>query len=85
MINLIYEKHEKHPWLQKYLHKYKTLFFLISNLTFQLYSPTVKSHFKTQGLYNFIRGLGCAYKRGGGAYIRTGLISEIKKCFGTTR
>ena len=27
---------------------------------------TVKSHFKALGLYNFKRGLGWAYKRGGG-------------------
>ena len=26
---------------------------------------TVKSHFKALGLYNFIRGFGWAYKRGG--------------------
>ena len=34
---------------------------------------TVKSHFKAMGLYNFRRGFGWAYKRGGGAYIRLGL------------
>ena len=34
---------------------------------------TVKSHFKALGLYNFKRGFGWAYKRGGGAYIRVGL------------
>ena len=28
---------------------------------------TVKSHFKALGLYNFKRGFGWAYKRGGGA------------------
>ena len=31
----------------------------------------VKSHFNALGLYNFIRGFGWAYKRGGGG----GLIS----------
>ena len=34
---------------------------------------TIKSHFKALGLYNFMRGFGWAYKRGGGAYIRVGL------------
>ena len=40
-----------------------------------LVSDTVKSHFKALGLYNFKRGFGWAYKRGGGggAYIRVGL------------
>ena len=46
---------------------------------------TVKSHFKALGLYNFIRGFGWAYKRGGGLY-PGGLIGGIKKkCLGTTR
>ena len=40
---------------------------------------TVKSHFKALDLYNFIRGFGWAYKRGGGGLISRGLISEIKK------
>ena len=40
-------------------------------------SDTVKSHFKALGLYNFIRGLRWAYKRGeGGSYIRVGLKAE---------
>ena len=39
---------------------------------------TVKPHFKALGLYNFIRGFGWAYKRGGGAYIRVGLLVEQK-------
>ena len=38
------------------------------------HNSTVKSHFKALGLYNFKRGFGWAYKRGGGgAYIRVGL------------
>ena len=45
-------------------------------------SPTIKSDFKALGLYNFKRGFGWAYKRGGGLY-PGGLISRIKKCFGT--
>ena len=41
---------------------------------------TVKSHFKALGLYNFIRGFGWAYKRGGGGGLDPGgLISGIKK------
>ena len=44
-------------------------------------STAVKSHFKTLGLYNFKRGLGWAYKRGGGV-CPGGLISGIKKMFG---
>ena len=38
---------------------------------------TVKSHFKALGLYNFKRGLGWAYKRGG--LYPGGLISGIEK------
>ena len=41
---------------------------------------TVKSHFKALGLYNFKRGFGWAYKRGGGLY-PGGHISGIKKMF----
>ena len=44
-------------------------------------SHTVKSHFKALGLYNFIRGFGWAYKRGGGGLYPGGLISGIKKMF----
>ena len=40
---------------------------------------TVKSHFKALGLYNFIRGVGWAFKWGG-LYLG-GLISGIKKLF----
>ena len=36
----------------------------------------IKSHFKAPGLYNLKRGLGWAYKRGGGLY-PGGLISGI--------
>ena len=43
----------------------------------------VKSHFKALGLYNFKRGFGWAYKRGG--LYPGGLISGIKKCLGTMR
>ena len=40
---------------------------------------TVKSHFKVLGLYNFKRGFGWAYKRGGGEGLYPGgLISGIK-------
>ena len=46
-------------------------------------STAVKSHFKTLGLYNFKRGFGWAYKRGGGGLYPGGLISGIKKMFGT--
>ena len=47
-------------------------------------STTVKSHFKALGLYNFKRGFGWAYKRGGGGLYPGGLISGIKKkCLGT--
>ena len=43
-------------------------------------STAVKSHFKTLGLYNFKRGFGWAYKRGGGGGLFPGgLISGIKK------
>ena len=45
---------------------------------------TVKSHFKAMGLYNFRRGFGWAYKRGGSLY-PVGLISGIKKSFRTRR
>ena len=45
-------------------------------------STAVKSHFKTLGLYNFKRGFGRAYKRGGGGVYPGGLISGIKKMFG---
>ena len=38
---------------------------------------TVKSHLKALGLYNFIRGFGWAYKRGG--LYPGGLISGIEK------
>ena len=37
---------------------------------------TIKSHIKALGLYNFIRGVGWAYKRGG--LILGGDISGIK-------
>ena len=41
---------------------------------------TVKSHFKALGLYNFKRGFGWVYKRGGGGGLYPGgLISRIKK------
>ena len=44
------------------------------------FSHTVKSRFKAQGLYNFIRACGWAYKRrGGGDLHPSGLISGIKK------
>ena len=40
---------------------------------------TIKSHIKALGLYNFIRGVGWAYKRGGGGgLILGGDISGIK-------
>ena len=42
----------------------------------ELVSDALKSHFKALGLYNFIRGFGWAYKRGGGAYIWVGLQAE---------
>ena len=45
-------------------------------------STTVKSHFKALGLYNFKRGFGWAYKRGGGGregLYPEGLISGVKK------
>ena len=42
-------------------------------------STAVKSHFKTLGLYNFKKGLGWAYKRGGGGLYPGGLISRNKK------
>ena len=46
-------------------------------------STTVKSHFKALGLYNFKRGFGWAYKRGGGGGLYPGgLISGIKEMFG---
>ena len=41
---------------------------------------TVKFHFKALDLYNFIRGFGLAYKRGGG-----GSYKRNKKKFGPTR
>ena len=49
------------------------------------HNSTVKSHFKALGLYNFKRGFGWAYKRGGGG--GGGLISgwaykRNKKMFG---
>ena len=49
-------------------------------------STAVKSHFKTLGLYNF-KGVfgGLINGGGGGGLYPGGLISEIKKCFGTTR
>ena len=40
---------------------------------------TVKSHFKAMGLYNFIRGVGLAYKgEGGGGLYLGGLLSGVK-------
>ena len=48
-------------------------------------STAVKSHFKAPGLYNFKRGFGWAYKRGGGGgwgLYPGGLISGIKKMSG---
>ena len=46
-------------------------------------SDTVKARFKALGLYNFIRGLRWAYKRGeeGGGLYPGGLISGIKIMF----
>ena len=46
-----------------------------------IYIHTVKSHFKALGLYNFKRGFGWAYKRGGGGggLYPGGLISGIEK------
>ena len=46
----------------------------------------IKSYFNALGLYNFIRGFGWAYKRGGGGGLYPGgLTSGIKKSFGMTR
>ena len=59
-------------------------FFLEAVLeVYELVSDAVKSHFKALGLYNFIRGFGWAYKRGG--LYPGGLTSGIKKCYRTTR
>ena len=40
---------------------------------------TVKSHFKALGLYNFIRGFGWAYKRGGGGGLVSGWAYKRNK------
>ena len=49
-------------------------------------STTVNSYFKALGLYNFKRGFGWAYKRGGGGGLYpVELINGIKKCMGTRR
>ena len=45
-------------------------------------STAVKSHFKTLGLYNFQRGFGWAYKRGGGGVITRLAYKRNKKMFG---
>ena len=52
-----------------------------------IYIHTVKSHFKALGLYNFKRGFGWAYKRGGGGGLISGWAYKRnrKKCLGTTR
>ena len=42
-------------------------------------SHTVKSHIKALGLYNFKRGFGRVYKRGGGGLYPGGLIGGTKK------
>ena len=42
---------------------------------------TVKSHFKALGFYNFKRGFGWAYKRGGGLYPGAWAYKRNKKIF----
>ena len=43
---------------------------------------TVKSHFKVLGIYNFTRGFGWAYERGGGGGLISGwAYKRIKKMF----
>ena len=42
-------------------------------------STAVKSHFKTLGLYNFKRGFGWAYKRGGGGGVISGWAYKRNK------
>ena len=46
-------------------------------------STVVKYNFKTLGLYNFKRGFGWAYKRGGGGGVVSGwAYKRNKKMFG---
>ena len=42
-------------------------------------STAVKSHFETLGLYNFKRGFGWAYKRGGGGGVISGWAYKRNK------